>query len=1048
MKWLKKWTFLFLLLALFFGPFVIWQLGETKEEKIVILDKTVPTEDKREHRALSWVLKHLKYTSFKGEDDYFGFFPENEEKVKSLPTDLKGTDIIYLADTYGVYDDDEKLIYGGLAMDEWAGIKKQVLDEPTTLVMEFNTFASPTKNDVKEDVASFLHLQTSGWTGRAFMDLDRENEELTESLIQLYEANGETWAFQGKGFVLVNEEKGKVLVLSEENGDLNNPEMLLEFTERGAALTGLKKSTAYTYWFDITIPEEKNDILANYRWDLSASGKEMLAAESVPLSFPAVLARTVESSNLVYFAGDFADTAKVSSVYRYTGFAKMRAWLTPSALYPEEAFFWKTYVPLLKNILSMEKSEPSVKSSVKTAEKQGLMHTAKLNGDRFDVFENGKWKTITVKGVNMGMGTAGSFPGEAAITEAEYYNWMNQIAEMNANTIRVYTLHPPGFYNALKRYNEEHSDKPLYVFHGVWIDEEPLAETLDAFTPEIEKEFQEEMKRLADVIHGNADIPARVGHASGSYRADISPYVIGWVLGIEWDPVMVDNMKKKHAGLGQYEGTFVETEQAEPMEIWLASQMDRMMVYEAEEYRWTRPMSFTNWVTTDLLEHPAEPQQQEDMVSVNPNHIKQKNGSDLFASYHVYPYYPDFLNLEERYLNYKDSTGEGNSYAGYLHDLRQAHDMPVLIAEFGVPASRGMTHRNVYGWNQGFISEEQQGKTLIRLYDEILAENMLGGLVFSWQDEWFKRTWNTMDLDDPERRPFWSNAQTNEQQFGLLSLDRLLIQTDGKTDDWQGIVPLYNEDQALSELSVTHDERYLYVKTDIVNGQLPTLYFDVHPVIGSTVSGDVAFTENNPDFIASFEGSTKGQLLVDAYYDPFLYEYGIKQGMMEPQPRKPVNNSSIYNPIRFALNKKLIRPDTGEVLPFDFYETGELMHGNSNPDTPDYNSLADYFINEEKKTVEVRIPWLLLNVKDPSQLKATGDLYKDGVEAELAIKGIGVAASVELENGELETLPTSPDGKLVAIKNYGWEAWNDPQYKERLKSSYYMLQQRFSEIDQ
>lgn len=1047
MNWFKNWIFLFLLLAVFFVPFLIWQFGEPQKEKIVILDKTVPAEDKREHRALSWVLKHLKYTSFEGEDDYFGFFPENDEKIKSLPKDLTGTDIIYLADTYGVYDNDEKLIYGGLAMDEWTAIKKQVINEPTTLVMEFNTFASPTKNDVQEDVASFLHLQPSGWTGRAFKDLDRENEEMTENLIGLYEANGETWAFQGKGFVLVNEEKGKVLVLSEEEGDLNDSDMLLEFTEKGTGVTGLEKSTAYTYWFDITIPEENNDILANYRWDLSASGKEILAAESVPLSFPAVLARTVESSNLIYIAGDFADTAKVSSVYRYAGFAEMRAWLTSSALYPEESFFWKTYVPLVKNILLMEKSRPSAKSNVETADKQGLMHTAKLNGDRFDVYENGKWKTITIKGVNMGMATAGAFPGEAAITEEEYYNWMKQIAEMNANTIRVYTLHPPGFYNALKRYNEEYPKKPLYVFHGVWIDEGLLAETLDAFTPEIEKEFQEEMQRLADVIHGNADISARVGHASGSYRADISPYVIGWVLGIEWDPVLVDNMKKTHAGLGQYDGSFVETEQAEPMEIWLASQMDRMMVYEAEEYRWTRPMSFTNWVTTDLLEHPAEPQHQEDMASVNPNHIKQKNGSDLFASYHVYPYYPDFLNLDEKYLSYKDSTGQKNSYAGYLHDLRKAHDMPVLIAEFGVPASRGMTHRNVYGWNQGFISEQQQGETLIRLYDEILAENMLGGLVFSWQDEWFKRTWNTMDLDDPERRPFWSNAQTNEQQFGLLSLDRLLVQTDGQTDDWQDIPPLYSENQPLGELSVAHDERYLYVKTDIANGRLPTLYFDVHPVIGSSASGDVAFAENNPDFIASFDRNIKGQLKVDAYYDPFLYEYGVKQGMMEPRPKKPVNNSGLFNPIRFALNKKLVRPDTGEVLPFDFYETGELMHGNSNPSSSDYNSLADYFVNFEEGTLEVRIPWLLLNVKDPSQLKATGDLYKDGAEAELAIEGIGVAASVEMENGKMETLPRSSGGMLPAIQQYEWEAWDEPTYTERLKSSYYLLQQRFSEID-
>jgi endo-1,4-beta-mannosidase len=113
-------------------------------------------------------------------------------------------------------------------------------------------------------------------------------------------------------------------------------------------------------------------------------------------------------------------------------------------------------------------------------------------------------------------------------------------------------------------------------------------------------------------------------------------------------------------------------------------------------------MSFTNWVTTDLLKHPSEPLENEDMVSVNPNHIKssKKFSSGSFASYHIYPYYPDFLNYEKSYLNYTDSNGQKNNYAGYLNELRSAHQIPVFVAEFGVPASRGLTHKNAYGMNK------------------------------------------------------------------------------------------------------------------------------------------------------------------------------------------------------------------------------------------------------------------------------------------------------------------------------------------------------------
>ena len=230
-------------------------------------------------------------------------------------------------------------------------------------------------------------------------------------------------------------------------------------------------------------------------------------------------------------------------------------------------------------------------------------------------------------------------------------------------------------------------------------------------------------------------------------------------------------------------------------------------------------MSFTNWVTTDLLDHPSEPSGDEDLVGVNPNVIYTKGEMQApgqFASYHVYPYYPDFFNFDQKYLNYKDFRGNNNSYAGYLKDLHEAHRMPVLIAEFGIPAARGMTHENVYGWNQGHMSEQQQGETLQHLYEDIMHEGLLGGLIFIWQDEWFKRTWNTMDYDDPNRRPFWSNAQTNEQQFGVLSFDRFKVKVDGNTTEWKG-TQLYNTSPSdTTDFAVDYDERYLYFKLKVM----------------------------------------------------------------------------------------------------------------------------------------------------------------------------------------------------------------------------------------
>ena len=95
------------------------------------------------------------------------------------------------------------------------------------------------------------------------------------------------------------------------------------------------------------------------------------------------------------------------------------------------------------------------------------LYDARVMDGHFQIFKDGEWEPMTLKGVNLGMGKPGAFPGEAAITEEEYYRWFEYIGNMNANVIRVYTLHPPGFYNSLHRYNENHDEK-LYVIHGVW----------------------------------------------------------------------------------------------------------------------------------------------------------------------------------------------------------------------------------------------------------------------------------------------------------------------------------------------------------------------------------------------------------------------------------------------------------------------------------------------------------------------------------------------------------------------------------------------------
>lgn len=680
---------------------------------------------------------------------------------------------------------------------------------------------------------------------------------------------------------------------------------------------------------------------------------------------------------------------------------------------------------------------------------EGIMYNTRIKNNSFEVFKGDGWERLIIKGVNLGIAKPGTFPGEAAITAEEYYRWFEQIGEMNANTIRVYTLHPPGFYHALEKYNQKH-DKKIYVLHGVWMNEEKLVESLDAFEKRNMQDFQEEMKKIVDVIHGNKIVAAEPGHASGVYDADISEYVLGWILGIEWDPFMVENTNKVHATLGDYNGKYFETKNAAPFEYWLAEQMDLIAQYEIGNYRWVRPLSFTNWPTTDLLDHPSDSSNYDDIVSINPNVIYTKAETNLtkqFASYHIYPYYPEFLNYDEKYQTYLDHRGEYNNYAGYLAELQAAHRLPILVAEFGVPASRGLTHENPFGWNQGYLSEKEQGEIVSRLFEDIMEAELLGGLIFTWQDEWFKRTWNTMDYDNPDRRPYWSNAQTNEQQFGLLSFDRHKIKVDGKISDWKTLALYQKAEGEMKALYVDHDERYLYIRLDYLQKGhgYPLILLDIVPAQGNHFiagNNDIQFF-NGVDFVINFD-KEESRMLVDEYYDFFTYMYVPHLQMLQPTSGIPVKNSGQFSLINYALNREYYLPDKNKIIPFSFYETGKLKEGNGNPFSRDYDSLVDYSIKEEGG-IELRIPWLLIQAKDPSQKEFIGDLYAKGIEASTFIERIHLGALYVDEQGKIvDSFPAIENKVLGEMQGYTWENWETPIYEERLKQSYYQIKELFS----
>ena len=103
-----------------------------------------------------------------------------------------------------------------------------------------------------------------------------------------------------------------------------------------------------------------------------------------------------------------------------------------------------------------------------------LALVARTAGEGFEVRDAlGRWIPFYIQGVNLGVALPGRFPSEFPTDSALYMGWLDTLAAMNANALRVYTILPPSFYRALRAWNVGHPRSPLWLVHGVWTELPP-----------------------------------------------------------------------------------------------------------------------------------------------------------------------------------------------------------------------------------------------------------------------------------------------------------------------------------------------------------------------------------------------------------------------------------------------------------------------------------------------------------------------------------------------------------------------------------------------
>jgi tetratricopeptide (TPR) repeat protein len=626
---------------------------------------------------------------------------------------------------------------------------------------------------------------------------------------------------------------------------------------------------------------------------------------------------------------------------------------------------------------------------------------------------------LLIKGVNMGVALPGKFPSEFPSDKKVYADWLNLLGNMNANVLRLYTILPPTFYEALLEYNTQHPNVPLYLIHGVWT-ELPFNHH---YQGTFQRDFLSEAYHVIDVVHGQATLQPRLSHASGTYRADVSPWFLGLIIGREWEPFSVKIFDKESPGT-YYMGRFLSCENCTAMEAWLAEVMNDITAYETQSYQQQTPIAFTNWPTLDPLYHVSEATRLEeaalrqargesyegvpantidfndDETTVDATKIKATSSflAGHFASYHAYPYYPDFMNLSSEYVAHPVSN-----YQGYLEALKKYHgDQAVLISEFGVPSSRGMAHFNPSGFHHGGHSETEQATRDTELFKQIEKSGMAGGVVFAWLDEWFKHNWLYIDLELPaQRNPFWHSVMDAEQNYGIIGTERFGPYLGSEASAWTKS-SLVAASETL-ELRALADPQYLHIfLTGLTKDDLE-LFIDTHPAAGNEFKIDLAKNE--------------GRLWINSGYQLFKEFASGEPWALYLQDFKATPQGNTWVNWMTEPNRRRIGRDQN-VYPRQTNDIGLLRPGSESPDS--LNPLVDYFFQED--TVHLRLPWTLLGFTDPSQ-----KYIYDGSQESL-IRGVeDIGLSLTLPNTTLQG-------------RFSWKNWQTINYKLRLKPLYYALQ--------
>ena len=183
------------------------------------------------------------------------------------------------------------------------------------------------------------------------------------------------------------------------------------------------------------------------------------------------------------------------------------------------------------------------------------------------------------------------------------------------------------------------------------------------------------------------------------------------------------------------------------------------------------------------------------------------------------------------------------------------------------------------------------------------------------------------------------------------------------------------------------------------------------------------------------DGPERAQMEVASAYDAYRYMWGYQKKITSWQESWGEENNGVFLPWTLCLSRPLFLPGTQRRIPIEEINIGEMHYGVSDPGSPDFNSLSDYYI--QGQVLEMRIPWMMLGFTDPSSHQVWTYPYREKALKYTTTTSAGVNVEAGIQAGGSGVV------KMTAPLFYQWNKWEVPNYHERKKESFYVLKDYF-----